>query len=401
MMRKITIFICALILTHLLILNASSQIIVDHWAVQEFEQIPDEWIEKAKELTIHYGHTSHGSQILAGLYWIEDNIDAVKYKVAIGPRNGSRSPALPSSTNPASLRLWEEGLWPESADGHLGYWSGNAALQGTKDILNTGIFDVSGWAWCGQVGNSDWDYIQGYLNALTSLVAEYSDVKIFYMTGHNVEPGPPNHKQVAWDRLRSNNNGIKDHCLENNGILFDFADIETHDPDGNYYPDEDGTGTWCAAWVANHPNEYPNLPPRTESGCGSGCVISAHAHGLFTVIKAKAFWWMMARIAGWEGVVRLSIKEEGLSLNTHSLSQNYPNPFNPSTTIHFSLAKSENVQIEVYNTLGKKVKVLVDGNMKAGEHTVEFNAENLSSGIYFYSIEAGEFQSVKKMIVLK
>ena len=74
MMRIITIFISALILTHLLILNASSQIIVDHWAVQEFEQIPDEWIEKAKELTIHYGHTSHGSQILAGLYWIEDNI---------------------------------------------------------------------------------------------------------------------------------------------------------------------------------------------------------------------------------------------------------------------------------------------------------------------------------------
>jgi len=401
MMRKIMIFIFAMILTHLLILNAASQIIVDHWAVQEFEQIPDEWIEKAKELTVHYGHTSHGSQILAGLYWIEDNIDATKYKAVVGGRTGSRSPNLPSASTPASLRLWEEGLWPETDGGHLGYWRGDAALNGTKEILNSGIFDVSGWAWCGQVGNSDWSYIQDYLNAMGSLESQYSNIKFFYMTGHNVESGPPNHQQIAWERLRSNNQGIKEHCLQNDAILFDFADIETHDPDGNYYADEDGTGTWCAAWIAENPGKYPNLPPRSESGCGAGCGISAHAHGLFTAMKAKAFWWMMARIAGWEGVERLAIEEEGISVGTYKLSQNYPNPFNPSTKINFSLAKSGNVKVQVYNTLGSEVGILVDGNLKAGEHTVEFNAANLSSGVYFYSIDAGQFQAVKKMIVIK
>ncbi len=400
-MRKITISALALLLIISFYLEANSQIIADHWAVQEFEQIPDEWIEKAKELTVHYGHTSHGSQILAGLYWIEENIDPIKYKVSIGNRNGSRTPDLPPLTNPISLRIWEEGLWPDTNSDHLGYWLGDAAVEGTSNILNTGIFDISGWSWCGQVSLKEWSYIQDYLNALSSFEAQFPDVKIFYMTGHNIEPGPPNYQQIAWDRLHANNAGIKNHCIENSGIMFDFADIESHDPDGNYYPDEDGTGLWCEEWLADHPNEYQNLPPRSESGCGAGCGISAHAHGLISAIKAKAFWWMMARIAGWEGVERLSIEEDKRSFYTYKLSQNYPNPFNPSTTIHFSLAKSENVKIEVYNTLGKKVGLLLDGHIKDGEHLVEFNSGDLSSGVYFYSINAGKFQDVKKMIVLK
>jgi CubicO group peptidase (beta-lactamase class C family) len=83
------------------------------------------------------------------------------------------------------------------------------------------------------------------------------------------------------------------------------------------------------------------------------------------------------------------------------LSQNYPNPFNPSTTIEFALPRYENVKIEVYNTLGQRVEILLNQHMRTGHHEVEFNAQNLSSGIYFYRIEAGEFQDVKKMVLLK
>ncbi len=83
------------------------------------------------------------------------------------------------------------------------------------------------------------------------------------------------------------------------------------------------------------------------------------------------------------------------------LSQNYPNPFNPSTSIEFYLPKAENVTIEVYNTLGQRVETLLDKHMQAGKHKVEFNAQNLSSGIYYYKIEAGEFQDVKKMVLLR
>ncbi|MBN8546465.1 MAG: T9SS type A sorting domain-containing protein [Ignavibacteria bacterium] len=83
------------------------------------------------------------------------------------------------------------------------------------------------------------------------------------------------------------------------------------------------------------------------------------------------------------------------------LSQNYPNPFNPSTVISFSLPVSSNVSLKVYNTLGEKVAELVNGVMPAGNHSVEFNAAKLNSGLYIYEIKAGEFTSSRKMLLLK
>jgi predicted GH43/DUF377 family glycosyl hydrolase len=85
----------------------------------------------------------------------------------------------------------------------------------------------------------------------------------------------------------------------------------------------------------------------------------------------------------------------------HVLSQNYPNPFNPSTTIEFTLPKPESVKIEIYNIIGQKIETLLNKPMPAGDHRVTFNAGNFPSGIYFYRIEAGEFQDVKKMVLLK
>ena len=85
----------------------------------------------------------------------------------------------------------------------------------------------------------------------------------------------------------------------------------------------------------------------------------------------------------------------------YSLSQNYPNPFNPSTQIKFALPQSGHVLLKVYNTLGVKVITLVNSIMRTGYHTIEFNAQDLPSGVYFYRIEDGEFKDVKKMILIK
>ncbi|AFN75857.1 5'-nucleotidase domain-containing protein [Melioribacter roseus P3M-2] len=87
--------------------------------------------------------------------------------------------------------------------------------------------------------------------------------------------------------------------------------------------------------------------------------------------------------------------------NGYALEQNFPNPFNPTTSIRFTLAKPEVVKLTVYNILGQKVATLVNGPMTAGQHLVHFNASNLASGIYFYGIEAGNFKTFKKMILLK
>jgi hypothetical protein len=86
---------------------------------------------------------------------------------------------------------------------------------------------------------------------------------------------------------------------------------------------------------------------------------------------------------------------------TFALYQNYPNPFNPSTTIKFTLPKAEELKIEVFNALSQKVAVLVNEKMPAGLHEVEFNAQDLPSGVYVYKITAGQYSDVNKMLYLK
>jgi hypothetical protein len=83
------------------------------------------------------------------------------------------------------------------------------------------------------------------------------------------------------------------------------------------------------------------------------------------------------------------------------LEQNYPNPFNPTTTIQFAVPSVSDVKLEVFNILGQKVASLVNRRMEAGVHTVNFNAANLSSGVYFYRLQAGNFVQTKKMMLVK
>jgi hypothetical protein len=83
------------------------------------------------------------------------------------------------------------------------------------------------------------------------------------------------------------------------------------------------------------------------------------------------------------------------------LSQNYPNPFNPVTRINYGIAKPSNVKISIYNLLGKEVASLVNEFQQAGNYFVNFDASKLSTGVYYYRMEAGEFTEVKKMTLVK
>ncbi len=85
----------------------------------------------------------------------------------------------------------------------------------------------------------------------------------------------------------------------------------------------------------------------------------------------------------------------------YSLSNNYPNPFNPSTQIKFALPVAGNVRITIYNSLGKEVAVLKNGTLNAGYYNITWNANNLSSGIYFYEMKSNNFTQVRKMMLLK
>ncbi|MFZ0454006.1 MAG: C25 family cysteine peptidase [Ignavibacteriaceae bacterium] len=85
----------------------------------------------------------------------------------------------------------------------------------------------------------------------------------------------------------------------------------------------------------------------------------------------------------------------------YKLEHNYPNPFNPSTTIGFNLPKDDIVQLRIYDLLGNLITTLINGTVKAGRHEVKFNGEDLSSGIYFYSLKATNFKQTYKMVLIK
>lgn len=85
----------------------------------------------------------------------------------------------------------------------------------------------------------------------------------------------------------------------------------------------------------------------------------------------------------------------------YELSQNYPNPFNPTTVIEYEIPKNEFVLLKVYNLIGQEVAELENSEKSAGRHKINFNAEKLSSGVYYYTIKAGSFYQTKKLILLK
>ncbi|MBS1494459.1 MAG: T9SS type A sorting domain-containing protein [Bacteroidetes bacterium] len=87
--------------------------------------------------------------------------------------------------------------------------------------------------------------------------------------------------------------------------------------------------------------------------------------------------------------------------DNYSLEQNFPNPFNPTTTINYSLPVATDVSLKVYDALGNEVMSLVNGFKNAGTHSITMNASELTSGIYFYKLQAGNFVSTKKLTLIK
>ncbi len=95
------------------------------------------------------------------------------------------------------------------------------------------------------------------------------------------------------------------------------------------------------------------------------------------------------------------MKKTPLSPAAYSLEQNYPNPFNPSTTIRYEIPARSHVTLVVFNMLGQKIAELVNGEKEPGSYGATFNGAGLSSGVYLYRIQAGNFVQTRKLVLLK
>ncbi len=381
-------------------------IIIDHNCTN-IKAIPESAILKAKQnLHIAYGHTSHGSQITTGMNGLVEFAN-----------NGGLGLTLKKDIFKWNNGGSNEALDLEEGDGYGSGWLDHDCgyypnwVNETREYLNDSSHsdvNVIIWSWCGQVsGRSEQDMIDKYLSPMSQLEADYPNVKFVYMTGHSDGSGESGN-------LHLRNKQIRDYCIANNKILYDFYDIECYDPDGNYYGnknvkdncdyDSNGDGSQDANWAKDWQNSH------TEGVDWYNCS-SAHSQPLNANRKAYAAWWLWAELAGWNGITTIA---KNNSLKTKfDLLQNYPNPFNPTTTIKYTIptplnspfAKGgntgESVTLKVYNILGKVVTTLVNKQQSAGTYQVIFDAKNLPSGAYFYRLKAGNFSKTKQMILIK
>ncbi|MCP3891423.1 MAG: hypothetical protein GY702_21545, partial [Desulfobulbaceae bacterium] len=255
-------------------------IIIDHTCT-DLNRIPDYWLEQAKNLTLHYAHTSHGSQIISGI----SNLETLYPKYSVAIRESSAA-GLPAVESPPALRIYD-GNPPETYITPDDYWQGESGKNRTRAVVNTGDYNFSMWSWCSQADSSE-SYIQEYLDTMAQFEVEYPNMRFIYITGHLNGTG-------SSGNLHIRNEQIRDYCRTNDKVLFDFADIERYDPDGTDYLDLAGTdscgyssGNWAEEWCAANP----------DSDLCDSCSCS-HSRALNCNVKARAFWWMMARLAGW------------------------------------------------------------------------------------------------------
>lgn len=235
----------------------SEAIIIDHTCTS-ISEIPEYWVQKAKaEFGIAYGHTSHGSQIISGM----EALNAKSKLYAFDSFGGDKTLTIDDRELRGDLGNPDRTRWADRT---------RELLRGWEDTFNLII-----WSWCGQVSSASEEDINTYLHLMEQLEREFPGVVFVYMTGHLDGSG-------VYGNLNLRNNQIRDFCQRNKKVLFDFADIESYDPDGNYYPDESDICSWCTDWCATHDCE----------SCG-GC---AHSHCFNCYQKGKAFWWMMVEI---------------------------------------------------------------------------------------------------------
>lgn len=274
-------------------------IIIDHTTL-DLSQIPPSVIDDIQQnVKWQYAHTSHGGQLTCGLEQLEaTNPDL---DVEIGDM------VMPQL--PGSLCIYD-GIVGFNAPGLCcqyvtseGYWEGPGALENVENTFSyTPEINVSGWMWCNELDTYNAERIDEYLSVMEFYEQLYPDVTFIYFTGNAQVDGPDGRNRY----LRCKQ--IREYCIANNKILYDFEDIDS----------------WYNGEFSYYLYDGDTVPIQHSAYSGDDC---GHVNLLSATQKGRAVWWTMARIRGWQPV-------SGSSLNIKVFLQGEFDGSNMATTLN-------------------------------------------------------------------
>jgi len=340
----------------------TTPLIIDHTCA-DVSQVSDTELDAIQEnFRLHYAHTSHGSQLTEGLERLENSNS--KYNVAIGY---SSLPAQAGALNIFDGQETDTYITPDM------YWESTWGVGLTKDVLDHNpTINLSMWAWCCQLDDYNSNQVQLYLDTMAGLEADYPNITFIYMTGNS---------QSESSNRYARNNQIRQFCINNNKVLFDFADLDC------WY---NGQQNVVSGIPCEHPHYHGDQAGHTTyESCEN---------------KGKAVWYMLAELYD-EQFTAIGDGEKSMA-QQFSLMQNYPNPFNPWTNISYTVPEDNEVILTIYNLRGEMVKTLVHEFQLRGKYQVRWDScdelgNAVGSGIYFSRINIGNRKAALKMTLLR